>query len=75
MTYLDDLAEQIRKYKVVTYTDHRPDDYVRYFDDFEPAFEYWKRMLTRTSSAEHTASAVLVDVSTGQPIHRQTWRV
>lgn len=67
--------EQTKEYKVVTYTDHHTDEYVAYFDDFDRAFEYYKRSVNRQSSAQFTAGAALIRVSTGEPIHRQNWRV
>ena len=73
--FLDDLAEETYEFKVVTYTDHRRDDYVRYFNDYKAALEYWKSQIMRNAYAEHTASAAIIRVSTGEPIHRQTWRV
>lgn len=73
--YLDEVAEQTKKYKVVTHTDHYPDDFVRYFDELEPAQEYWRAQLFRKSGAEFTASVTLIELSTGAPILRQTWRV
>jgi hypothetical protein len=73
--YLNDIAEQTRVYKVVTHTDHRQDHYVAYFDDYDTAFEYWRKQLLRQSSGQFTASATLIKVATGEPILRQTWRL
>lgn len=73
--YLDDIAEETKQFKVITYSDHRQDDVVRYFDSYDDALAYYKRALTRKSGAEFTASVALIRVLTGEPIHRQTWRV
>ena len=74
--YLDEIAEQTKKYKVTTHKDHYQDDYVRYFDDLESAQEYWRKQVFRSSgAAQFTASATLIEVATGVPILRQTWRV
>jgi hypothetical protein len=75
MTYLDKLAEEIRRYKVVTYVDHTAEDFIRYFDDYEHAFQYWKSQLNTRHPGNHTASVVIIDVKTGQPVIRQTWRI
>lgn len=75
MTYLHDLAEQTRSYKVITYNDHRADDYVAYFDTFEEAFDYYKSKVGRQSLGKYTAGAALIDVKTGDIIHRQNWRL
>lgn len=75
MTYLHDIAEQTKKYKVITYTDHRPDDYVAYYDTFADAFVYYKGQVGRMSSGRYTAGAALIDVQTGDVIHRQNWRL
>lgn len=72
--YLDDIAEQIRKYKVVTYTDHKQDNYVMYYDDYNSALDCWRRELNSNSAAKYTASVALIRVDTGEPIMRQTWR-
>ena len=73
--YLDDHAEQHRKYKVVTYVDHRPDDFIRYFDEYDIALDHFKQVVNSRFPARYTASAALIQVSTGEPLHRQTWRV
>jgi len=73
--YLNDIAEEIREYKVITYTDHRPDSYVMYFDDYNAALNCWKSELNFNSGARYTAGVALIRVSTGEPIMRQTWRV
>ena len=73
--YLNDVAEQIRQYKVVTYTDHRQDSYVMYFDDYSSALECWRSELNANSGARYTAGVALIRVNTGEPIMRQTWRV
>lgn len=75
MTYLHDIAEETKAYKVITYTDHRPDDYVSYHDTFEQAFAYYKGQVGRLSSGRFTAGAVIIDVKTGDVIHRQNWRL
>jgi hypothetical protein len=74
--YLVDVAEQIRAYKVVMYLDHFPDPRdVRYFDDLETATTYYKSRLHDISEARYTMSAALVQVKTGEPLLRHTWRV
>jgi len=75
MIYLDKLAEEIRKYKVVTYVDHYPEGFVRYFDDYDTAFQHWKSMLNTKFEGNHTAGVALIEVSTGEPVLRQTWRI
>lgn len=72
--YLNDFAEQHRKYKVVTYTDHKQDESVRYYDDYQSAFDRWREVLRRPTLGRFTASAVLINVQTGEPILRQSWR-
>lgn len=73
--YLTDIAEESHKYKVVTYSDHKQDEFVKYFNNYIEALEFWKRTVMRKSGAEFTASSALIKISTGEPINRQTWRV
>jgi hypothetical protein len=73
--YLDNIAEQTREFKVLTYSDHKPDEIIRYFDSYDDALAYYKRALARKSGAEFTASVALIRVATGEPLIRQTWRV
>lgn len=73
--YLTDIAEQNKEFKVLTYSDHKPDEVVRYFDSYDDALAYYRRALARKSGAEFTASVALIRVVTGEPILRQTWRV
>lgn len=75
MTYLHDIAEQTKKYKVVTYTDHKPDDYIAYYDTFDDAFRYYKSQVGRLSSGRFTAGAVIIEIQTGNVIHKQNWRL
>lgn len=75
MTYLHDIAEQTKAYKVVTYTDHRADDYVAYYDTFDDAFLYYKGQVGRLSSGRHSAGAVIIDLKTGNVVHKQFWRL
>jgi hypothetical protein len=74
--YLDDVAEQIRKYKVVMYLDNflDPRD-IHYYDDLEIATKYYKTRLFEDTYAKYTATVALVEVPTGVPLLRQTWRV
>lgn len=72
--YLKDYAEKHRKYKVVTYTDHRQDETVRYYDSYEQAFQRFRELLARPALGRFTASAVIINVQTGEPILRQSWR-
>jgi hypothetical protein len=74
--YLVDVAEQIRAYKVIMYLDHFPDPRdVRYFDDLESANLYYKSRLNDIGEARYTMTAALVEVKTGEPLLRHTWRV
>jgi hypothetical protein len=73
--YLDDIAEKTREFKVLTYSDHKPDEVIRYFDSYDDALAYYNRALARKSGAEFTASVALIRVATGEPLIRQTWRV
>ena len=73
--YLDDVAEQIREFKVVTYSDHFPDKFVRYFDDYDKALEYYKNRIGDSMDANYVAGVALIRVETGAPIMRESWRV
>ena len=74
--YLVDVAEQIRTYKVIMYLDHFPDPRdVRYFDDLETATQYYKTRVFEDTYAKYTATVALVEVATGVPLLRQTWRI
>ena len=73
--YLDDFAEANRSFKVVSYTDHRQDESVRYYDDYNSAFQRWRELLNRPTLGRFTATAVIINVKTGEPVLRQSWRV
>jgi hypothetical protein len=73
--YLNDVAEQMREYKVVTYSDHFPDKFVRYFDDYDKALEYYKNRIGDSMDANYVAGVALIRVETGVPIMRESWRV
>lgn len=72
--YLNDLAETNKTYKVVSYTDHRQDEVVRYYDDYGSAFDRWRELLRRPTLGRFTASAVIINLKTGEPVLRQSWR-
>lgn len=73
--YLNDLAEEMRDYKVVTYSDHFPDKFIRYFDDYDKATEYYKDRIGDSMNANHVAGVALIRVATGDVITRDSWRV
>jgi hypothetical protein len=73
--YLNDLAEEMRDYKVVTYSDHFPDKFIRYFDDYDKAIEYYKDRIGDSMNANHVAGVALIRVATGDVITRDSWRV
>lgn len=74
--YLNDLAEQRHEYKVVTYTDHRPDKHVDYFNDYDQAFARYKSILLSINlDAKFTAGVAIIRTDTGEPVVRQSWRV
>lgn len=74
--YLNDLAEELNDYKVVTYTDHRADSTVHYFKDYTKAFEHYKnKLLSINMDAKFTAGVAIIRTSTGEPVIRQSWRV
>jgi len=76
MMYLTKLAEEIREYKVVRYLDHFLDtESVRYFDDWDKAYSYYKDTLYTLSRANYTMSLAIINVKTGMPIHKETWRI
>ena len=73
--FLDDLAEETYEFKVVTYTDHRINRSVKYFNDYEEALKCFKACIMTNYDAKFTATAAIVRTKTGEPIIRQTWRV
>lgn len=74
--YLNDIAEQNNKFKVITYTDHRADSFVMYFKDYDSAFEWYKnKLLSINMDAKFTAGVAIIRTATGEPVVRQTWRV
>ena len=76
MTYLDKIAEMSHEYKVLTYTDHRADRHVSYFNDYEEALKYYKSQLLQINiDAKFTAGVAIIRTKTGEPVVRQTWRV
>jgi hypothetical protein len=75
MTYLDDVVEEIKAYKVVTYCDHFANKFARYFDTFDLAFDYYKSKIGDDNNADYVAGVALVNVQTGAVIHKESWRV
>ena len=64
------------EYKVVMYMDHVQFGAPFYFNNYEHALACWRdKVLSQALNARYTAGAALIRTSTGEPLHRQTWRV
>ena len=72
--YLDDEVAD-KPYQVRTYRDHFQDKFVRYFDDYDSAYHYFKSRIGNESHGRYTAAAVIIRTADGCLLAKETWRI
>lgn len=72
--YLDDEVAD-KPYQVRTYHDHFQDKFIRYFDDYDSAYNYFESRIGNESAGRFTAAAVIIRTADSYLLAKETWRI